>query len=600
MTPEEKALQLVADVITKSKNIKKGTIPEYTDIYKDSVENKLRVKHHAYFGEYPEKLFAVRAPNQTDTEAKYLKANYKCNTNSVFIDYMSTINRMWNDGNWSIKWKEGTDEEIKTYFEKKIPVYISLENFYKNVLPKVKATDAMAVLAHKPYKLPTKTNEQGEIVIDGAILPEIYPVIFDSCNVIYFDNEEYLFVENYEKSIVTFGGREVKEGRVFEYYDKNAIYKVIQYGVKSDNKFKVELFWQHNLGYLPCERLKGIPEIDEGNIIYQSPFLFVCDLLDDALLDFNQMRLSKSAVVFPQRYMYGDACDYTDNKTTCIDGKITQEDGSFAECPQCNGTGVKSRLSPLGVLIIKGSDKFTEGDASLKGSPIGYVEPSTNALDFLQKCIDKSISQARKMLHLNDSTSNSTSNPSDTTAVHTSTELKAMYSFIQQVANETFDLFSFSYKCIGEMRYGSIFIMPEIRYPKSFDLRTDEDYTREITEAINNKMPSFVIYSLIYSYIQNRFNTQSEAINIYRLIMLADRLVTMNTEDINSISQAADWEKILHESSMTFLNELILENQDFLMQDIDKQVIALQDKAKQKAIEIKPVALTLEAVAGNK
>jgi hypothetical protein len=592
------SLSLIDKILSIEKNTKKGCVPLYNDVYKDSVRNANKIKHHAAFGKYPELLFAERAPNQTDKEASYLKANYKCNTNSVFIDYLSTVNRMWNDGNWNISWSEKAKEDgQKKYLEEELYIYVSIDNFFKNVLPQIKASDAMAVLAVKPYSIPTTTNEQGEVVIDGSVRCEPLPYIYESKNILLFDNENYCLVETNDKSEVVFANKVVKEGRIFELYDNENIWRIEQYGEKTKNLFRAYIYWEHNLGYLPCERLKGVPILDDGNLIYQSPFLFVTDLLDDALLDFNQIRLSKSAVVFPQRYMYGDACDYSENEINCIDGHLKYNDGGDRICPQCNGTGVKSRLSPLGVLIVKGGDKFNEGDTALKGSPIGYVEPSTNALEFLTKSIERSIAEARQMLHLNNSNKNSTSNPTNTTAVHTSTELKAMYSFIQQVANETFDLYHFAIKCIGEMRYGKEFEMPQIRYPKSFDLRTDEDYTREITEAIANNMPSFVIYSLVYSYIQNRFSVQKDALNIYNLIMLADRLVTLNSNQLAIAKDVASWERILHESSMTFLNELIVKDDKFLEKPIEEQVILLQQVAKDKAKEIEPQTITIDNLA---
>ncbi len=54
------------------------------------------------------------------------------------------------------------------------------------------------------------------------------------------------------------GGQEVMEGIVFELYDDNSIYIIEQIGEMAEWKFNVELYFKHNLGYIPCTYLLTI------------------------------------------------------------------------------------------------------------------------------------------------------------------------------------------------------------------------------------------------------------------------------------------------------------------------------------------------------
>ena len=63
------------------------------------------------------------------------------------------------------------------------------------------------------------------------------------------------------------------------------------------------------------------------------------------------------------------------------DGKIFA-DGHEKTCPSCNGTGLKSRLSPLGTMLISPSTKFDAGEVGATQDPLRFVSPDVTTLEF--------------------------------------------------------------------------------------------------------------------------------------------------------------------------------------------------------------------------
>jgi hypothetical protein len=132
------------------------------------------------------------------------------------------------------------------------------------------------------------------------------------------------------------------------------------------------------------------------------------------------------------------------------------------------------------------------------------------------------------------------------------------------------------------MRYGQDFKKPKFTYPTTFDFVTESDIIAQLKAAVDGGLPPFVIYSIIYRYLQTLYFNDQTTASIFNLIVRADRLLTLSNEAI-ALKMARgvvhDWEDILHTSAINFVNELIDENPKFLEQDLVKQKEQLIAKA---------------------
>ena len=220
----------ISQLKARYKYKKKYDEVDFTNVYVKSIDQLERIRIHSEIDLFPESLFIKRAPNQTEVEFQYIKANYKSVTLPVWQQFQSAISRIWGDQNWKIDYK-GNDE-AKKYLEDNYPVYGSHEVYFKDVITTIKEKDNNGVVVLKielPY-LPFK-NEVGE---------KIYPSISDrdilspvsyyySCDkVIGFQEDVYGIVLTNSKSPIQKGNKTTDEGLVFDIYDKDVIYRAFR------------------------------------------------------------------------------------------------------------------------------------------------------------------------------------------------------------------------------------------------------------------------------------------------------------------------------------------------------------------------------------
>lgn len=600
MLTEKQILSTVNQVVELMRKAKKEELPSYHNTYAHSCEMKEAIEIHAVPGKKPDKLIAERAPNQTDQEFNYAIKNYQQTTISVYLDAVHTMQRAFSDNNWSIDYRQGEDEEndLQEYLEvgiRNTPLKLTYDDFMFQVLPSLKMMDAMGCVAYKPYFIPVVETEGGEILIDSATLFEPIPVYYPCESVVaYQDNNWFMFISE-EKSWVDWGNGKVQEGLIYEVYDERAIYRVMQVGKKIDYTFEIIVYHEHELGWCPVDRLKGIPAWMGGEIIFQSLFLFAVPFLNDVVLDSTMLRSIKAASVFPYRVMTGSICT---NKME-INGEYQSCDGTgwFRDmtlnksicCPTCLGTGMKDRISPHGVLLLRPETAFKEGELKTTQPAMYYVEPSVNTPQFLRDEIEKNNDKARQVLHLR-TTDSEVKGSADLTATQVTKDEKALYSTVKMFSDQTFDSYEFGIRTMGTMRLGDRFEMPSVTRSITFDFANEYEYMEKISLAIKNGLPSFVVYEIVYRYIKTMFYNQADRAGVFDLLITTDLILVIPYEQINievAKGTIAPWQVVLHGSGIGLIKNLLLDNPTFLEQEVAVQKEQLITEAKRVADENK-------------
>jgi len=566
-------------------------LPDYYNGYRLSVKWLDQIRTHAQKGVFPYELFEKTAPNQTPKEAEYVRANYKQTTLQVFKDMVDTYGRAYHENNWSISYTPDADQYVNTdttlarYLDSEFPEYGSLDNFIFMFLPPLKLMDAMGVVAVMPHELDT-VEIDGEEVLNPDELVDPYTKFYHTTRVLAFD-EGYAVIESEERSEVEYNNKIVMEGAVFLIFDDQWIYKAIQVGKKVDNQFEVIEWFNHATDMLPVKRVDGISiQIDE-TMMQQSPFLYATDILDEVLLDSALLRGIKPTCTYPYRVMIGDPCQFQiridGENLTCDGGFHYRHDGTKTLCPDCNGTGMKDRISPYGTLLIKPQTSTTAGDNISPDSAIFYAAPSTETPRFLREEIAHNMNAAYEMLHLK-KTNNKVQGGEGITATEAASDQKALIAGIKQNCMQLFDMYEWCIDMIGLMRYGENYRKPVIKRPVNYDFYLESDYLAQINEAIAAKQPPFVIQSIIYKYLQTLYYPDVQGQQIFNLISQADRLLTMTLDEINlklSKGLVDKWEVVLHDSAINLVNTLMMENPAFFEQDFDTQLQQLVAKAKE-------------------
>ncbi len=601
--------QQIQEIVNEKVEILKGAkqskkLPEYTPVYVQSVDAFERISVHAEQGKFPARLFKKRAPNQTEEEFEYIESTYKNTTFPIWNRFNGFIGRIWNDQNWSIKWEQNDtiEDTPESYLEKEYPTFKSLENYYKSIVTPVKEKDAMGAICHKPYYIPVKPNEEGQLVIDETQRIKPVACIYNSSQVVGYLESEYILIELHEKSLVEYGGQTVRNGLIYEFYDRDNIWRIVQTGKQLDYKFNYYLYYNHNLGYLPADRLKGIPEQKEMEILYSSHFMAAVDTMDDITLDDSYLRIIKAGHAFPHKWEYVDDCDYQNDNGDCRGGYIqVKKDEAFItiSCPKCHGTGKAKSSSPLGVYQVKAPNQNANGGSeNMQIPPFGWVAPEPSIMEFLRKETQSNEQKALSILNL--------SSPSDVkgsdTALGKQIDREESFSFVQDISNQNFELFEFSTKCILQMRYGLEVDLPVISYPKNFAIRNENELTEELANAKTSGLPEIAIRKILQDYLITRFNADVPTMKMVDLTFYADRLICLSSTEVAQkklSGSVANWEDILHTSIYSFIAELLVADPAFFDKDIEEQKKLVIEKAKNKDTEIAPKKMDTNTILTN-
>jgi hypothetical protein len=581
--------------------------PEYWSGYNYAAKMYDSILPHSRSDVYPEHLLSVRAPNQTDAQALYIKANYKATTLSVFEDFRSTISRAFADQNWSIRYNEELDERFgdetfQRFVNNEIEKFGSLEMFIKNMLPTLKLVDANGIIAIYPDDIEYLDDDEFNEPVIGNELLRPMPTYYNCKNIVGQKFGEYYLVISDDHSYVKNGSKMEETGIVLYLYDQNAIYKIEQTGKKSDMTFSEPmLYFQHNLGYVPCIKLMGSPQLINDEIAFQSPFITAVPLLDQVVLDESYLQMSKATSAFPFMVALGEICEFIDREgNKCNDGQIFDAvNGGYRTCGSCSGSGVKSRFSPTGMLLIKPKTSLSEGDSGLSGEYLKFVSPPMDTLTFLRAEIEQQMAKSRRILHLPSSDESGTIGESST-ATGSLNKLRSLYAFIKPISDQLFTIYEFCLVTIGKMRYGDLFGGVNLVYPTSFDISTPSDYLAVISEGVKAGVPPSITFSNVYNYIRAIHYTDEETSAVYDLIINADELLLMSNADILArlaSGTVEKWQDVLHNSGPQLIMELIRDfiptegAERFLDLPMSEQITQLRAKAAEK------IAVTLDPIA---
>lgn len=559
------------------------------------------IKPHAQIGYFPESLFAKRAPNERPEETVYIRENYQQITMSVFKDYVEINGRPLQPNNWDIQYEEDerqyldSGETLQEFMENMIPNHTSLENFCFSFLPPLKYMDAMGVVVIKPTYIPTEVVDSEEIISQQElILPA--PYFFHTTRVIHY-SDELAIIEWDEFSDVLVGDKLINEGIVYYAFTLDAIYRIFQTGKKEDYDFSIEVFWQHNLNMLAVKRVDGTSvQIDDVKL-QMSPFMYAVPTLNDVLIDSCMLRGIKAMCCYPYRIMVGDPCDaqiIVEGEQIGCDGLGYFQWGTERRtCTTCHGTGMKDRVSPYGTLLIKRVGNVDAGDGIDPTKAMFYASPGVDMPELIRKEIEHGFTKSYNTLHIQRSEVQPDSAAKEVTATEDLGRQKALIASISVNKDQLFDMFEWCVVVSGKMRYGDRFKKPRITRPTNLDIFVESDDLKKINEAIQAGQPPFVIQTLIFNYLRKLYYNDAESKLVFDLILNADRLITQGTDEINAGLQRGnvqEWEKILHDSAISFINQLKMENPAFFEQDPQTQITQLQDKAKEIAATIKPVS----------
>lgn len=588
----ENEIQVIVSesIATLKKSAGKKERPKFNPVYVKTIELKDRVEAHTNLDHIPKDMLRHRGPYEDDKQHKYRKENWTNITMPYFMKALGKLSRITNPSNYSITWKSNQSEE-QEYINKDIPVFGSVVNYFEQIILTQKIIDPNSLLVIKPYSLPIKEDiVDGQLVyvLDDSKKIDPVPVLYECNKVVQYKEGVYAMVELEEKSWVLWGNGKVKEGKIFEFYDTENIYRITQIGKKGDYTFtEPELYYPHNLGYLPCEKLKGIPKTDDNFIFYQSYFIYAIPHLDAALYEYSNLDISLVTQMFPQRVEYVDRCD----AQGCDGGYVRREyEGELKTeiCQSCQGSGSRNPIGPMASKQHIAPDPLnTNPDTQIPFPGLAYVAPPTDPLKFVYDKFKNDVIDAFAFVNIE--VSDSAVKGSET-ALGKQIDREELFAFLMRISTEYYDLMDFCLETIGLMRFGDAFEKPIVSPPTSFAIRSEADLTNELIEGKKAGLPDIALRQIIRDYISKRFSNQTNIEPIVSVVFLVDRIITSN--QIESSAKLANgtvrkWEVVLHDSIYTIIDNAVLEDTNFFSKPIQAQKDYIIAEAKKIADEIK-------------
>ncbi|MDX1372733.1 MAG: hypothetical protein R3321_09705, partial [Nitrososphaeraceae archaeon] len=284
---------------------------------------------------FPQHIFVKKSPFQEEDEFNYTRENYKAITTAVTSEFFGVTNRIFNENNFSVKYtpekrsvKEG--DKFSFYLEEDYPFNDSIYKDFRKRILKKSITDPNGVITFKPVDPKLIETEKG-LEIDQSELIDPAAFYYPSPKRVYFDGLNLIVLTD-KKSLVKSGGKDVPEGLVYEYYDEQVIFEIVQIGDLIDNDFEIRLLFRHDLGFLPALPLGSNPEIFKGEIYYPSPIRSVVDPLDMVVIDNSTLLIAKNKTAYPIKIAMEEPC----NAEGCDNGMV-MDNGDRKKCSVCGG-----------------------------------------------------------------------------------------------------------------------------------------------------------------------------------------------------------------------------------------------------------------------
>jgi hypothetical protein len=595
---EQEVQQVWANVWSMLKgNVKDGEVssgkdgfPEFWPGYNASRKARQEILIHVQPGAFPEDLFRSKAPNQTDAEMGWMRANFRQVTLPVYMDLENTVGRAMHQSNWSLDFEQDAQSQaVEDYIKSGIREWGSLTNFIRFALTRIKVPDPMGLLVFAPSAVDVIEQEDGTLLqdTDAPVEPDIH---YFPCNdLLGFQYDRWYLVKRPEKTEVTYGNTTKRAGMLLWLIDDEYVWQIEQYGRQADYTFRISTWYRHGLGYPPAINMLGTPRPVGSRLLWESPYIAVKDVLDTALLGEHWLRAVEAKCVFPTTVIIGSPCMFTDAASgACCNGIGTLEwaEGDImrkTKCPGCNGTGMTPRLSPLGQIVINPDTQTSTGDGVNASNAFTIVSPPVDVPTYLKQQFFDRLKYARSVMHLDAETPMAGGDVK--TATQAGLNARAKDAFVKPIADQSFFIFEFAIRAIGQQIAGPEWNGFTLRAPDRYDLRTDSDHIAEIATAMEKGLPPSIVDYMVWEYITARYESDPAALAAFEVITKSDRLQGMAPMMIQAEAAAGrvkPWEIYLHYSGMMIYEQLVREP-GFEALDIGARVERMKQVAQEMA-----------------
>lgn len=540
-------------------------------------------------GEFPGKLIGERRPSESKLLFDYRQKIYEPQTVGPFSKVQNSLSKIRKSQDWSIKYstdisaKINKSETLENYCELTYPDFTSISNWFFSEGMKNYLIDSNGLIVVTPEYLPSSESEY------------VKPIacIYNSNDVIDYVENDYAVLKSEEVNKFIENNVEY-EGEVYLIITTDEIWKSKQINLKRD--FKTELFYRHDLGFLPCRQMKGeFKEKEDYMTLYKSRLSSCLPSWNEAVREYSDMQASVVKHMFPTMVIH------TNSKCTQCSGtgkKIVAQGRDFIACEHCKGKG-STPTSPYEDIEVRPQ---SANELPLPSPIAYYIDKGTAIITIQDERIDKHIYKGYAAVNfeflavgLNQS------------GVAKELDRSELNAFIYSIAEDIVSILDDVYYFINEYRYRILIPsqeerdknLPTINVPEKYDIISETYLSDEIAKAKTNKINAFIINALEIEYANKKFNTDPKVRDLVRLSLELDPLTGM-TEDEKMVKLQnggiLKQDYVISNYIISFVRRAINEVKEFGVLLYSEQINILRKYADEIITKAKPI---LPASAGQ-
>lgn len=550
----------------------------YHPFYKLSIAKAEDMSVHAD-GTFPARLLYERRPNEPLEVMEYRKKIFSAKTKPSFSKIFSTLQKIRRSSDWSIRYegefsKIREQETLEDYCEHFYPGFYSLTNWVFTLMLRKYLIDPNAVVFVNPL---TREVEQQDFLKPIA-------QIFDSKNVIDFVQDDYAVLLN-PTGATYFVGNKPQKGKSYFFITTE---KTLRYD-QADGKmrFIVADDYDHNLGYLPCFKLKGIViEQHENSYLYESKISGIIPEFDEAVREYSDLQAAKVLHIYPERW------EFTQNECTRCKGTgrtigIVDNVNCEIACETCKGHGYIV-AGPYSKIMVKPvSNPSIDGIASIPTPPAGFIEKDVEIVKLMEESVDAHIYNGFAAL----SFEFLAERPLATSGIKTAMDSDEMNNTVHGIAEDIVAAMDNIYWLIALYRYKELYpadeivdMVPTVEVPDKFDILSSTHTLDELVKGQTAKLNPVTDAAMQVAYASSRFNTEPTVRDKLVLILTLDPLQGVSEDEKMSrlTNKGITLETYVISSNIQeFVQRAMDEDENFVELELEKQKELLGKYAKE-------------------
>lgn len=471
-------------------------------------------------GEMKSYLIDKRRPNETEDVKAYRVENDRPITRNAFIKAITNLQRTISHSSVEFRFPDNLtatlnqpifeDTNFLSFFQRKVVGYM--------------CEAANACLVWWPEGVGDTTRQVS--IVPHIVMPE---------KIIHYTSEVFTWLSD-EKSLVMFGGREQMVGDVYYVMLKDELWKRVQIGKKTDERFEFVSYYVNPIKEIYALPLGGdetsAKDKDGKEVLYYTSFLSsAVPFADECKVQFSDHQGVMVNCSSPLREVEAIEC------TECQGRKKLTYGGGLSNCLTCNGTGhMPISPGPYGMYVRPKRKEGPMGEKDTSDIPMmRFLHPDTAILEFGDKSwrqLLKDTEDALNLLFMEEAQSGIAKN----------IDREDKLAWLDKVAVNL-------YKYLGVQSIQIIhkFLFPAQDYPEvvinlpsTFVIKSESELIEDINKLRSQNAPDMIISQMMRQFVSKTFGGDPIRLKVFDSLIFMDPLaLKTNAEKVNMQASGA-------------------------------------------------------------